>query len=869
MWRRWRPTPITGIRFDVSAQTPDAPVRRISSGPRWALKQLDRELFLEASIVQAWVSPPDRPADINDEAEWFREAMSQICDVAMPRVRQGRARRQLYWWSRELTALREACVAARRLYSRFRRRRIRPPDAATVEAELYEGYRAAKTVLCDELWRAKELARKEMLGTLDGDPWGRPYKWVREKLRPWAPPLTQSLRPQFVEDVVSALFPSRGEHTPPPMAPPPTVPGGEAGANADHSDDDAPEVTEVDLRVAVQRLKAKNTAPGPDGLPGKAWVLASGTLGPRLGGLFSACLERGRFPLRWKTGKLVLIQKPGRPADSPSAFRPIVLLDEVGKLFERVIADRLVGHLNRVGPDLAESQFGFRRGRSTVDAIMRVRALTTGVAVARGRVVLAVSLDIANAFNTLPWSCIREALRYHRVPTWLRRTVEDYLTDRAVIYPGHRGEWNRREMSCGVPQGSVLGPLLWNIGYDWVLRGDLPDGAGVICYADDTLVLAEGVSHQAAADLATQAVATVVGRIRQLGLEVALHKTEAMCFHGRLNAPRSESHITVGGVRIGVGRTMKYLGLVLDSRWNFKEHFLRLAPRLNRAAAALRRLLPNLSGPNASCRRLYAGVVRSMALYGAPVWALSIRTRPLKLVACQRVMAIRMIRGYRTIAGESANLLAGLLPWDLEATALQRVYEWRVEAQSRGESLLPRQVEARREELRRAFRAVWRGRLSHPRSGHAAIAAVRPLFEEWLDRRHGVLTYRMTQVLTGHGSFGRYLCLMGKEETPGCHHCEDRPEDTVEHTVQDCPAWAEHRRVLSAAIGGDLSRPALVEAMLRGETEWEAVASFCEAVMLAKEEANRVRERTASSLHPSRSGRRPRRRTSADDLRPP
>ena len=110
---------------------------------------------------------------------------------------------------------------------------------------------------------------------------------------------------------------------------------------------------------------------------------------------------------------------------------------------------------------------------------------------------------------------------------------------------------------------------------------------------------------------------------------------------------------------------------------------------------------------------------------------------------------------------------------------------------------------------------------------------------------------------------------MRKEETPGCHHCVDRPEDTVEHTVQDCPAWAEHRRVLTAAIGGDLSRPALVAAMLRGETEWEAVASFCEAVMLAKEEAGRVRERTRSSLRPTRGGGRPRRRTSQDDLRPP
>ena len=80
----------------------------------------------------------------------------------------------------------------------------------------------------------------------------------------------------------------------------------------------------------------------------------------------------------------------------------------------------------------------------------------------------------------------------------------------------------------------------------------------------------------------------------------------------------------------------------------------------------------------------------------------------------------------------------------------------------------------------------------------------------------------------------------------------------MEHTVV-CPAWAEHRRVLVAAIGGgDFSRPALVQAMVRSETEWDAVTSFCEAVMLEKEVAERERERT--SQRPGRRGRRPGRR---------
>lgn len=143
-------------------------------------------------------------------------------------------------------------------------------------------------------------------------------------------------------------------------------------------------------------------------------------------------------------------------------------MDEAGKMLERIIASRLVRHLKEVGADLSACQYGFREGRSTVDAILRLRSLAGGHS-AKGGVTLAVSLDIANAFNILSWGRVREALEYFGVPEYLRRMVGDYLRGRVLMHPGPDGQMQARTVNRGVPQGSVLGPLLWNLTYDRVL----------------------------------------------------------------------------------------------------------------------------------------------------------------------------------------------------------------------------------------------------------------------------------------------------------------------------------------------------------------------------------------------------------------
>jgi hypothetical protein len=90
---------------------------------------------------------------------------------------------------------------------------------------------------------------------------------------------------------------------------------------------------------------------------------------PRVRHQFTRCLREGIYPQMWRTARLVLLRKDGRPPDSPSAYRPICLLDEIGMLFERVIAACLAAHISGREPGWHDSQYGYRRGRSTVDAV--------------------------------------------------------------------------------------------------------------------------------------------------------------------------------------------------------------------------------------------------------------------------------------------------------------------------------------------------------------------------------------------------------------------------------------------------------------------------------------------------------------------
>lgn len=163
--------------------------------------------------------------------------------------------------------------------------------------------------------------------------------------------------------------------------------------------------------------------------------------------LFNRCLAEGVYPKRWKIANLVLIPKPERPPDETSSYRPICLLDGCGKLFEKLLVARM--RLSLVGPNaITGNQYGFTSGRSTLDALARLKNLIDEAS-RRRQLLGMLTLDVKNAFNSAPWGWIVKACASKNLPGHLTRMVGAFLFERSIIAGTKLG--SRFEMTCGVP----------------------------------------------------------------------------------------------------------------------------------------------------------------------------------------------------------------------------------------------------------------------------------------------------------------------------------------------------------------------------------------------------------------------------------
>jgi len=243
----------------VLQETPAQARGRAHPQPRrWALKRLDEDIF-EACIRAGMPSDlHERVGDPGDRAAWLQALISRACDAAAPRI-SPRQRRATYWWDDRLEILRRSSHRAYRALKRARRKRNTPSQQ--LEGLRLE-YRSSSKALRIAIGEAKARAWEDLVLTLDENPWGRPYQIVMNKLRRWAPPLTESLDPPLLNRVLDTLFPEQSGEVVQWIEPPHTQEEGGVGGHGGRDGRGHQEDVKKECRSRTERHPRPNMGSG-------------------------------------------------------------------------------------------------------------------------------------------------------------------------------------------------------------------------------------------------------------------------------------------------------------------------------------------------------------------------------------------------------------------------------------------------------------------------------------------------------------------------------------------------------------------------------------------------------------------------------
>ena len=378
-----------------------------------------------------------------------------------------------------------------------------------------------------------------------------------------------------------------------------------------HTEDILCTVEEVE-----QHLRTLDTskANGPDGISAKMLKETATSIAPSVTKLFNLSLKSGCFPTLWKLSHVVPIPK-SNDYTNPSNYRPISLLSILSKVLERHIHTVLTEHLSQHHL-LSEMQWGFQTKKSTTLALLSVthdwfQSLDSGAEVC------AVFFDFKKAFDTVPHRNLISKLKSLHFNPALIRWICNYLTSRCqrVVVDGAMSQIT--PVISGVPQGSVLGPLLFLIYIDSVTKIHLSHGTKLTLYADDLLVYKHIYSYDDYTELQSD-----INLINNWTSENHLVFNTSKCKQMVISRKRNQYNfrtILLGNEALELVQRYKYLGVTITSNLSWSEHINTKCIKAKKLIGLLYRRFYGNADPIALFE-LYTALVRPHLEYACEVW---------------------------------------------------------------------------------------------------------------------------------------------------------------------------------------------------------------------------------------------------------
>lgn len=367
-------------------------------------------------------------------------------------------------------------------------------------------------------------------------------------------------------------------------------------------------ITLNELKQEIKSLNAKK-APGHDGITARLVKILPNNAIILLTLIFNAILKIGVFPSIWKNSVIIVINKPGKPDHLVDSYRPISLLSVFSKLFERLFKTRLVPHIN-----LPTHQFGFRTGHNTTEQCHRfVHHIQT--ALQEKKYCCGAFLDIMQAFDHV-WHDGLLYKIYNSIPSPFYLILKSYLQNRRFLvrYAGEESSW--KTIQAGVPQGSVLGPLLYTM-YTADMAVDETGITGT--YADDTGFLSIHDDLIIARNDLQRMISIFEQWANKWRLRVSASKSSVITF--TLRSEVTLPPITINNQNLPEKIDIKYLGLTLDKKLNFAKHIQNKKTHVNLIISKYNWLIGRHSSLSLENKIiLYKSIFRPMWAYCCVLW---------------------------------------------------------------------------------------------------------------------------------------------------------------------------------------------------------------------------------------------------------
>ena len=325
------------------------------------------------------------------------------------------------------------------------------------------------------------------------------------------------------------------------------------------------------------------------------------------------------FPSIWKTSSIIPIHKMGKPLCSPVSFRPISLTSYVSKLFERIVLSRLLFFLES-NSILSPRETSFRPGRFTLDQILYFsQPISDGFNKFRpvSRTILSTTDFFSKAFDSVWHPALFHKLILVGLPPCFARWTQSFLSDRraSVVFQNHKSLSFR-----GVPQGSVLGPVLFSLFIN-DLPASLPSSVSCSLYADNLAIWSFSPSVPTAME-ATQGVLFQLERWSEYWcLPLNPSKCEASFFSVDLQQANLELNLLLLNSHLRFNPTPTFLGVIFDRTLSFSKYVSSLKADFFPRLKVLRCISASSWDPSKeSLSLLYKSFLRPLLTYATPGW---------------------------------------------------------------------------------------------------------------------------------------------------------------------------------------------------------------------------------------------------------